>query len=228
MHNAIHFTAIQSLMTGVEFCAVNSYHGEIEAGQSTELDCIISGAFSSRNAQTLIHFIHNNDTSTVTSSLTCKYKESDSTDQNMDPHTTVCARTISTFSSSDSGKYFCTVLMGNGENESFPSRMKEIRVDSDGLGEQTIIAIAASTFGVLLLVALIISVVVNIHLRRKLAGDHRELEPPLGKLPVTIKCYAWQLTWNRHKMLLLHTHKVSGVIIMELLKVLELIIHTEP
>ena len=103
-----------TIHSGMELHVTNNNHGEIEAGQSTELDCVIRAwEFDIENAMTAIYFVHENNTSTVTSKLLCTYKPSP--DQNLESHntyTTVCATEISTFSQSDSGKYYCTVVMG--------------------------------------------------------------------------------------------------------------------
>ena len=174
------FITPHTIHSGVELHVTNNNHGEIEAGQSTELDCVISAwQFDVENAMTAIHFVHENNTSTVTSTLLCTYKASP--DQNLesqDAYTTVCARKISTFSQSDSGKYYCTVAIGE---KSFQSKMKGISVDSKGAGlaEQSVTLISIAVIvGLLLAILLVVSIVANIYLGKKLHrngnGNHQE------------------------------------------------------
>lgn len=119
----------------------------------------------------------------MTRDLPCTYKASP--DQNLesqDAYTTVCATKISTFSQSDSGKYYCTVVIGE---KSFQSKMKDIGVVSKGAGQEEqsdIITISAAIIivGLLLavLILLVVSVAANIYLGRKVSqnGNGNNLE----------------------------------------------------
>ena len=129
-------------------------------GQSGELHCVISGHFDSKNAKTLIHYVHQENATTVTTDiLYCTYYYH--TQNESSSITTQCTTSVSHLGS---GQYYCTVVI-NGEY--FTSNVKNIsfkKKESDPKLRQqnTTGIIIGGVVGALLLV-LLVSVMIIIY-----------------------------------------------------------------
>ena len=146
-----------------------------------ELDCITSGSVHAKDIETVIH---HEDEGVVNDEMSCT------------KNGIVCTRTIPFFSLSENGRYFCTVVIGD---KHFSSKMRAIKIiDSNnggksGLKTSSKIMIGIGAFGVLLLIALTVSIVANVYMYYKrwqvqrrdgdinLDGNIHEGQPLLGK-----------------------------------------------
>ena len=152
------------ISAGIELQINASHDGEHE-GQSEELDCVINGHFDSEKAKTLIHYVHQENATTVTTDMNCTYQnESSST-------TTRCAKSVSHLGS---GQYYCTVVIGE---RFFTSNVKDISSTDSGPSQQDAIAKVTGGVGGALLLVLLVSVMINFYLcfqRRQQIDDERQ------------------------------------------------------
>ena len=143
------------LCTGIKL-HTNSSHGEIKEDQPLELDCIISGSLNTEKANILIH--HEREDMGCTPMA----KEIVGSSQ----RETICTTTISSFSQSENGKYYCTLAIGD---KYFSSKMKAIEVnEKSGLEMSTKIIMGVGAFGLLLMVTSIVSITVNVYFKIKI------------------------------------------------------------
>lgn len=121
-----------------------------------ELNCIIHGPLN-RHMADLEILIHHMDHDAVP--INCTTFESKET-----PHVTVCTTTISPCSLSDSGKYFCAVVV---DEKYFPSKVRDVDIHNDSKRKLIIIAGSATGGAVLLLLVIIVSIVGFIKIGRR-------------------------------------------------------------
>ena len=175
---------------GVEL-HINSSHGEVHEGQSMLLTCTISGPFNKETSETIIHVHHQDANDTE---LNCTYSDVTTDDTNGELVKTLCITTVHNFSKSDSGRYFCTVTIGE---KYFPSKAKEVQLYSNrntdaGLGQIAIaiivaISIAAGLLG-LLVIILIVSHLILFVKRKQEPDDERIPIIHIGNYHTSVGC----------------------------------------
>ena len=160
---------------GVEL-HTNSSHGEIHEGQSMLLTCAISGPFNREISETIIHVHHQDADETK---INCTYSDVTVGNVNGKLAETLCIKTVQNFSKSDNGRYFCTVTIGE---KYFPSKAKEVKLYSQGntdagLGQTSIIIIAAISFIAGLLVIILIVSHLIVFIKRNFQQQNGEEIP---------------------------------------------------